>query len=207
MLKNAIETLAENYDTPLDQLQEYKEIVEQNLDNHELYDIIKQQFRPTIVKVGTAGAYLWGCDQNFYGNVSKSCSPLCSGGISYNNDTNTCQYQIWTYDKELKNIDKASSNIAYIYVGEYWQYFKKSDIKLLKDANVEFVIVLRTEDGKHKTVIPITNINILPVIQENLEEVKEKTNYHYIFFFVLFLVIAIYLVLNYKVITKLDKFW
>jgi len=201
MLRKAIETLAENYDTPLEYLEEHKNIVEENLENPELYNILQEQFRPTIIKIGTAGAYLWGCDQNYYGNVSKSCSPLCSGGISYNTEkeSNTCQYQIWTYDKELKNQENILSSMAYIYVNNDWNGFKKSDIETLKNNNVEFVSILKTDNSRHYTEIPMSNIDSIPVIEEVIiEKKKNERNYFWFFLFLIMVISTIIVTLKYK---------
>ena len=208
MLRNAIEILAENYDTPIEQLEDYKNIIEENLEDPELYNIIQEQFRPTILKIGTAGAYLWGCDQNFYGNVSKSCSPLCSGSINYNNEAKTCQYQIWTYDTELSSKDKVSSNIAYIYVSKNWISFKKSDIETLKNSNVEFVSVFRTENSKHDTIIPITNVDSLPILDDlSQEEIKlEDRNYNWIYIFLVMIILTMIVVWKYEeIINSITK--
>ena len=210
MLRKAIQTLAENYDTPLEELLEYKNIVEENLENPELYTILGEQFRPTILKIGTAGAYLWGCDQNYYGNVSKSCSPLCSGGISYRidenyqNEENKCQYQIWTYDKELKNKENILSNMAYIYVNNNWNGFKKSDIETLKNNNVEFVSVLKTDNSKHYTEIPMSSLVSIPVLEEVFtQEEKTEKSYKWFLIFLIMIILTIVIVLKYEDIVEI----
>jgi len=196
MLRNAIETLAQNYDTPINKLEEYKNIVEENLNHPDIYSIIDEQFRPTIIKVGTAGSYLWGCNQNYYGNVSKSCSALCNGGLIYNNSDNKCQYQIWTYDEELTSKGEFSNSKAYIYVNEGWKGFKSWDIDKLKNRNVLFATVLTTENSQHKTIIPITSVDNLPIIKDYIIEKKEDKSYWV--YYIIFIILISYLVyMNY----------
>ena len=207
MLKNAIKTLAENYDTPLSQLQQYKEVVEQNLNNPELFQLIKGQFRPTSLKVGSAGAYLWGCDQNYYGNVSKSCSALCNGAIQYNNSLNTCQYQIWTYDnEELIPVRNISNSRAYIYVDKNWLGFLEKDIEKLKNSNVSFATVLTTVDSQHETLTEMTSVDNLPIIKdyekyENYENIAIETSSSSLYYWLLVFIIII--VSSYYMFTKL----
>ena len=195
MLRNAIEMLAENYDTPIENLEKYKNIIEQNLNDPNLFPIIEEQFRPTIIKIGTAGAYLWGCNQNYYGNVSKSCSALCNNGLQYNNNyDNTCQYQIWTYDKELTSKGEISTSKAYIYVPINWNGFKLKDIEKLKNSNVLYATVLTTENSQHKRIIPITSIDNLPIIKDYIEDVnhEKSSNYYYYFIFLIIIIFFIY---------------
>ena len=194
-MRRAIETLAQNYDTPIEQLEEYKNYIETHL-NPEVYEIINQQFRPMGLKVGTAGAYLWGCNQNYYGNVSKSCSALCHGSLPYEN-SKSCQYQIWTYNDDLKCNEKISSSIAYIYLDRYKQFSKK-DIEKLKEANVTHVTVLITENNQHKTIIPLSDIENLPLQKEEVE-IEEEVSYKY-YYIIIFLIIILFF-------TKLYKFF
>src|SRR5678815_5032437 len=43
----------------------------------DLIEEIAKQHRPAVLKPGTIGAFLWGCGQNYYGDVERACSPLC----------------------------------------------------------------------------------------------------------------------------------
>jgi hypothetical protein len=191
-LEEAVEILAENYTKPVTDisLAKYKNLIEEYKNKHVL-EYITKQYRPTNIEVGTFGAYLWGCSQNYYGNVNKSCSALCAGSFNLDDDSQTCQYQIWTYDKELKlKTPHISSTRAYIYVPEDWTGFKKSDMDYLKD--IDFVSVLTTKESKHITLIPMTAIENLP-ISEKVEEIKEtSSNYYYYIFFLLFILLILF---------------
>ena len=182
MLRNAIEVLAENYDKPIENLIQYKQIVEENKEDPEIFNILNEQFRPMNIKVGSAGAYLWGCNQNYYGNVNKTCSALCNGGIVYENNNQTCQYQIWTYEDKLLLKDNISSSKAYIYVSKDWNGFKKDDIENLKNNGVRFATILITENSKHEIIIPIVQVDDLPIVEEiKIEKIENQSNINYIF--------------------------
>ena len=95
-MENEIRILAENYDLDLEDpmVREAYEKVK-NAEKSEISSLLKKYYRPTRLNVGTVGAYLWGGMQNYYGEVSKSCSALNNGSLFENEET--CQYQIWTY--------------------------------------------------------------------------------------------------------------
>jgi hypothetical protein len=200
-MKEAVEILAKNYDksTTDKSLVKYKDIVEKHRYNPLLSDYVSEQYRPTRIEVGTFGAYLWGCSQNYYGNVNKNCSALCTGSLDFklneNVDMQTCQYQIWTYDKELKlETPKISSSRAYIYVPEDWNSFKKSDIEKLK--NVDFASVLTTKESKHTTIISMTAIENLPISEKS--ETVLKSSRSNIFYYILFIFLIVILAIFYK---------
>lgn len=205
-LKEAVDILAKNYDKYITDknLAKYKEIVEKNKYNSLLSDYISDQYRPTTIEVGTFGAYLWGCSQNYYGNVNKNCSALCAGSLDLNFDLNasiemqTCQYQIWTYDKELKlETPKISSSRAYIYVPEDWKSFKKSDLDKLK--NIDFASVLITKESKHITIIPMTAIENLPISDEETKIVLKNVKSNILYYiFLIFVIVLLILLFKYK---------
>ena len=156
------------------------------------------------IKIGSAGAYLWGCNQNYYGNVSKTCSALCNGGIIYESNTQSCQYQIWVYNENLILKDDVSSSKAYIYVSNDWEGFKNSDIEILRNNGVQFATILITEKSKHEIILSIIPIDKLPIVEEiKLEEIKVYSyrNY-YIFLFIIIIGIIIIIIINKKLINN-----
>ena len=202
-MKEAVEILAKNYDKSITDkyLTKYKEIVEKNRYNPLLSDYISEQYRPTTIEVGTFGSYLWGCSQNYYGNVNKNCSALCAGSLDFNLNESvemqTCQYQIWTYDKELKlETPKISSSRGYIYVPEDWNSFNKSDIERLK--NVDFASVLTTKESKHTTIIPMTAIENLPISEKSETVFKSRKSNIFYYIFFIFLIIFLIFLFKYK---------
>lgn len=197
MLKNAIQVLADNHDKPLNDYLEYKQIIEDNKDDPNIYNYINEQFRPMNLKIGTNGAYLWGCDQNYYGNVNQACSALCNG-INFNENFQTCQYQIWIYKDQLFLSDNISSPKAYIYVESDWIGFKNKDLEILKENGVKFATILNTENSKHNIILPITDVNDLPIKKEENIIYIENVSYtkYYILIFIFLILVGIYFFQN-----------
>lgn len=193
MLKNSIQVLADNHDKPLNDYLEYKQIIEDNKDDPNIYNYINEQFRPMNLKIGTNGAYLWGCDQNYYGNVNQACSALCNG-INFNENFQTCQYQIWIYKDQLILNDNISSPKAYIYVESDWIGFKNKDLEILKENGVKFATILNTENSKHNIILPITDVNDLPIKKEENIIYIENVSYtkYYILIFIFLILVGIY---------------
>jgi len=197
MLKNDIQVLADNHDKPLNDYLEYKQIIEDNKDDPNIYNYINEQFRPMNLKIGTNGAYLWGCDQNYYGNVNQACSALCNG-INFNANFQTCQYQIWIYKDQLFLSDNISSPKAYIYVESDWIGFKNKDLEILKENGVKFATILNTENSKHNIILPITDVNDLPIKKEENIIYIENVSYtkYYILIFIFLILVGIYFFQN-----------
>ena len=154
-MNDAIRILAENYDLEMDDpiVMDSMEIVK-NAEKGEISKNLKKYYRPTTLKIGTVGAFLWGGLQNYYGEVSKSCSALNNGSLFENEET--CQYQIWTYKNGIMKLQGDSlSSKAYIYVEEGWQGFNYSDIEKLKEGGIENATVLNTIDNKHTMWDPL----------------------------------------------------
>ena len=200
-MESCIKILAENYDLELDNpvIQDAYEKVKKtkNVEKEEISKILKKYYRPTTLSMGTVGAFLWGGMQNYYGEVSKSCSALNNGSLFENEET--CQYQIWTYkNATLKLQGDSLSSKAYIYVEEGWQGFNYCDIEKLKDGGIENACILNTIDNKHSILLKMCPITHLPVLknfddedekQENIEQ--EKSSLPYYIFLLIFLIIFI----------------
>ena len=179
-MESYIKILAENYDLEIDDpvVKEAYEKVK-NAEKPEISSLLKKYYRPTRLNVGTVGAYLWGGMQNYYGEVSKSCSALNNGSLFENEET--CQYQIWIYKNgQMKLQGDSLSSKAYIYVDdkegkESWQGFNYSDIEKLKEGGIENACVLNTVDNKHNILLKMSPITHLPILK-NYEEKDEKQN-------------------------------
>ena len=199
-MENSIRILAENYNLEIDDpiVGEALEIVK-NVEKEEIAKILKKYYRPTSLNMGTVGAYLWGGLQNYYGEVSKSCSALNNGSLFENDET--CQYQIWTYKKgEMKLQGDSLSSKAYIYVEEEWQGFNYCDIEKLKNGGIENACVLNTVDNKHSILLKMCPIAHLPVLKNFDDEdnanqdkqiEKENSSLPYYIFLLIFLIIFI----------------
>ena len=183
-----MKSLIENPSTPLSQTH-INTLQNQKID-------LQNHYRPTELEINTVGSYLWGCSQNYYGDVNKSCSPLCINSL-YSED-NDCQYSIWTYSGELNNILNTKTTQAYIYVENNWTGFTNTDIEKLKLNSISHATILKTQNSQHKIVLPMTSISNLPIIRNYFEheyEVKESYNYYWI---LILIVLAIVLFLNFK---------
>ena len=200
-------------------VEEYKE--DSNALKH-IVEYIDKLHRPLKIEVGTVGAYLWGCSQNYYGSVNSICSPLCSGSIPRNDgkhEMDSCQYQIWVYSSRKLKTEYSSketslskqthvfSSRAYIYVHEKWTGFTQNEIQTLKDEGILFATVLKTQHSKHQTIIQMTAIDELPIIDNNndnkQQDVKENSYILLKIFIVLMLLVMIfYLYRKYMYETK-----
>lgn len=144
--------------------------------------ILLNQFRPTIIKVGTVGSFLFGCFQNFYGDMHKICSPLCIGNLSISSDDD-CEYQVWIQDPigEYKAITTNSNNHAYVYTNEEPLLFSTHAITKFREAGIKYVQVFSTKDSKHQIRTKIRPISQLPLhdslpIQTTLTRRLPKTS-------------------------------
>ena len=166
----------------------YQKVEQYRKNNPEIVEIIKKKYRPSFIEPNTAGSYLWGCSQNYYGDVNKSCSLLCVNSIAFDEDEYLCQYSIWYYDKSLIQKNNVKSSKAFIYVNNDWKYFYDTDIRILKNCGIQFATILTTNNSKHKILIPMTSVDNLPITKE-IETIQEKkeTSYSYFWLIVLFI--------------------
>lgn len=178
-MEEAIQFLASYYDYSINDpivkdAYNFVKSNEKNISSEEIINILNRQFRPTYLKVGSVGAFLWGSFQNYYGGVSKSCSAFSNGSLMQD-PNESCQYQIWTYNDGLTSTGHASSSRAYVYVNNDWNGFRNEDIDKLKASGVEYVSILTTENSKHEIKIAMTSVQNLPIIKEYVEDSQTKT--------------------------------
>jgi hypothetical protein len=203
-MEEAIQFLANHYDYSINDpvvkdAYNFVKANEKSISTEQIINILNRQFRPTYLKVGSVGAFLWGSFQNYYGGVSKSCSAFSNGSLMQD-PNESCQYQIWTYDEALTSTGHTSSSRAYVYVNSDWRGFRNEDIDKLKASRVEYVSILTTENSKHEIKIPMTSIQNLPIIKEYVGEFEEKeveevqTSYFWLFliFFLIILFVSGY---------------
>lgn len=191
----AIEYLTENYDKPISEFQSYIDIIE---NEPNVLSLIQKQYRPTNIEINTVGAYLWGCSQNFYGDVHKNCSPLCIGSFPHDNTYETCQYSTWTYmGGNLINKFNVLSPKAYIYVDSNWESFTNSDIEKLKQSGIYYASVLKTKNSQHKVFLSMTSLDNLPIFKQyNDFYVEETSKKNYWGFIILFVIFVSYLIIG-----------
>jgi hypothetical protein len=198
-IEEAIEFLSNNFDKKLsdEKIREFYNIVEnyrQINGNKKIIEILSKKYRPSFIEEYSVGSYLWGCSQNYYGDVNKACSLLCINSIPFDENKSTCQYSIWYYDKALIKVADVLSSKAYIYVNKNWNSFTKSDIEELKNCGIYFASILTTLNSKHKILINMTSVDNLPISKEiNLEyQKKDNNNNIYFLIFLIFAVLIFY---------------
>ena len=128
-----------------------------------------------------------------YGDVIKSCSPLCFGSFPYDNEVKTCQYSIWRYGDQLIKESNVSSPKAYIYVDlDRWKGFTRQDIETLESYGITSAKIFTTNNSKHEVLYSMTDINDLPS-QEVFEEipVQKSSKWYYFILLTIFLMILI----------------
>ena len=199
-MEEALYTMTQNYDLPLDHpsLQAAYQFLEANKNDPYLQRHIGLFHRPTSLKVGTAGAYLWGSLQNYYGDVSKSCSSLHNNSLLHNPEDETCQYQIWNYTQNvLRSVGHSFSPKAYIYVDENWQGFEDKDIEILRNNGIEHATILNTKDSKHNILLPMTSINNLPILKnyegQVIEHIIEEESSNWAFYLFMLLIFCAFI--------------
>ena len=137
-----------------------------------ILEIMNTFSKPAKIVPDTIGAFLFGCSQTTYGDISnKFCSPLCLQGILPNEagqgSASFCPYQVWVLNETgFEPISDNSSDHAYIFVGNSNPQFTPKQITLLRSLGVKQAQVLRTQDARHISVIPLSEIDNLPVVQD-----------------------------------------
>lgn len=130
-------------------------------------NIVAKQHRPSDIKDGTVGAFIFGCINNDYDNIDMNCSIHCANSIGYG----SCNKQLWVQKgkfphRYVRSNNPPNKDEAYIYVDEYFVGFSREEISDFKRARVKNATVLVTKNGKHFTRIPKTEIRSLPLIDD-----------------------------------------
>jgi hypothetical protein len=153
-------------------------------DYHTLTSIISSQYRPSKIIPGTIGAFLFGCFQETYGDVTKSCSPLCISGINPKGHHTPCEHQIWVQKSssgsskylQIKS-ESTDSNRAIVYVSSAFIGFTKEEIKVFRKFGVDLVQVMTTKDSKHHQIVRMTPLNRLPIVGKPTPAVKDDPDH------------------------------
>lgn len=229
-IKDIIFRLSEQYNTNINDKNVVDDInILRNYTNQEyLKNYIIKLHRPTDIKPETVASFIWGCLQNYYGSVSKSCSLLCTNSLFNHNKLQDCHYQTFLYSRSGLNLitnsedsqainSNAYSNAystqvinsknkikskAYIYVESDFNGFTDSDINLLKSYSISFAILMSTENNIHNTLITeITEVDKLPKIIKKIIKHSDKPSFNYFWFsFVLVLFIFCFYLNYYKML-------
>ena len=138
-----------------------------------ILEIMNKYPKPNKIVPDTIGAFLFGCSQAEYGDISnKFCSPLCLQGILPNEQhagASFCPYQVWVLNEStFEPISDNSSDHAYIFTSGPQRtdthQFTPKQITLLRSLGIKKAQVLRTQDARHITLVPLTEIDNLPVV-------------------------------------------
>ena len=60
-----------------------------------LYEIVNRQYRPSVIKDETIGAFLFGCMQQDYGDIDRGCTIACLNSFNQDHQPLICSYQLW----------------------------------------------------------------------------------------------------------------
>lgn len=209
-LRSSLEMIAENHYVRIDDFYKNSELDKSykfilNIINHQrsyeylaILDILKTLYRPTNIKDGTGGSFLFGCFQGCYGKVGKICSILCINSIPSKdmNPYDSCQNQLWSLiDGSLIKHSNIESSRAYIYTDSNFKYFKPDHIKTLRHNGIYYVSVLITENSKHQYIIKFSSVDDLPVFTstntyESIENDISNT-YKYLIVLLLFILLGV----------------
>lgn len=169
-----ITTLPEN-DELFAIYQKFIGIVEQSDNLQEIIDILKNNHQPSNIEPGTIGAELYGCLQNYYGDIDKDCSALCMNSIF---NKSFCTKQIWVQtvdDSDMRLIRISGDNdikAGYIYINKNFLYFTKTEKQLLSNSGLKYGQILDTNFSKHYAKTRMISIDDLPDI-DNINNKSE----------------------------------
>lgn len=79
-----------------------------------LYEIINRQYRPSVIKDETIGAFLFGCMQQDYGDIDRGCTIACLNSFNPDHQPLICSYQLWLQlpqELEIKGVKGAQENM------------------------------------------------------------------------------------------------
>lgn len=215
-LANKHETVFNEYVIPNDSdLARVRRVIEKTVNTPQytkVVDMINSLHRPSRIIPGTIGSYIWGCFNNYYGDVGRGCSALCTNSIP-NLESEDCQYQIWcespSGDSNLRTFSESNANLirtltkqsdaitnkAYIYVNDGWKSFTQNNIDKLRENGIRYATVLNTENSKHDVLLSMVSLDELPVRVETKTEIKSENTgriYYYIFLFIIIMLILGY---------------
>ena len=162
-----------------------------------LYEIINRQFRPSIIKDETIGAFLFGCMQQDYGDIDRGCTISCLNSFNPDHQPLTCSYQLWTQElpedqrngnsgTRFKlfhngiNSNEGQSNSlgigyvlpdrpsrAIIYINIDFDGFKEEELQLFVANGVTMAELVIKDGSRYKRVHPLTLLEKLPQIGED----------------------------------------
>lgn len=191
----AIDELSNNYKILVDNIPKESELyrchalLRNFLDNRKDYEpsfrkligkTVQEMPRPSVIEIGSIGAFLWGCYQNTHGDVKRGCSPLCLTSIGYHGEN--CLNYVFLYDGSLKLISPNAAILgstaldlthAQIYTTMKSINFNPIDIENLRRYNIITVEVFTTTGSQHQIILTNRKIDFLPIEVEEFD-ISEK---------------------------------
>ena len=152
-------------------------------DSSEYSRLIQSYHRPIDIQPGTVSAFLFGCSQQFYGNIDSRCTCLCL--------QDTCTKQIWTVSgNKLQKNNDVTSKEAYLFIPSNFTFTKRYE-RILMKGGVRTVSLIKTVFSKH---IIMETITLIETDDED-EEVEPIKNTESIIIYLIILLIIIILII------------
>jgi hypothetical protein len=156
----------------------YSETLQVSNSYNNFINIIMQEFKPTEIKTGTLGSFIFGCFQSCYGDVDSSCSLLC------NNDSIENPYEMGTDCKEqiiiqeyidIKNgksrfirskTSNTKSHRGYIYLNSNFKAFTKNEIEQFEEWGLMMLQGMTTRYSQHHTIFSMRTLDNVPQMDD-----------------------------------------
>jgi hypothetical protein len=139
-----------------------------------IQDILSKYKSPSQISPGTIGAFLFGCQQDNYGDLKERfCSILCIGSIPPSKTKYPmmcCSSQIWSHDntKLVKVSDaKNGTTKAIIYPDFPFLGFTQKELNELKTSGIKKVTLMDTTNNKHVITLDSVDVDKLPKKDSN----------------------------------------
>lgn len=138
---------------------------------------LMNEFKPSEIKSNTVGSFLFGCFQDSYGDVDKSCSIVCNDGVQNPYHVKgSCKEQIiiqtkskikkYTSRFERLKSSPTDSHKAYIFLYSNFSGFTEHELDQLNDYGILMVEGLTTKYSQHHLVFKMRMIDDLPLMED-----------------------------------------
>lgn len=174
-----------------------------------MYNILDKLPRPSYMKSGSCGAFLFGNYNECFGDVSRRCSPISLFSLpkreeGYSVKADPCPSQVWLLkngnnnSKHYAAIVSSNSDKAKIFIDTYqnsdFKGFTEGEYKLFKDRGVKEVEIYSIGNPKHDTIISKTNLDDIPIEKSKIisnANVKSKDKSNFLWYAALILLIVL----------------
>ena len=144
--------------------------------------LIQNYHRPIDIQPGTVSVFLFGCSQQFYGNIDSRCACICL--------QDTCTKQVWTVSgNKLQKNNDVTTEEAYLFIPSNFTFTKRYE-RILMKGGVRTVSLIKTVFSKHIIVETITLVETDDDEDEEVEPIK-GTESSIIYLIILLIIILI----------------